>query len=199
VGTREGCDQRQQAIHEHRSTGRIVHHASDQPVEQGSIEDCWRTVRAFLVEAHFIKRLLRTCLERQDAPKEFSTEATQHVLKVLIVDENIDAAQTLAMLLREANGYNVAVCHDGRSALRLAETDAPDAVILDIGLPDIDGYELARRLWKLKLLADTKLIALTGYGQQQDVALAMQAGFNHHLAKPANPQTLVDLLCNAVG
>jgi CheY-like chemotaxis protein len=130
----------------------------------------------------------------QEAPNQIGTEPIQSGLKVLVVDDNIDAADTLAMLLREANGYNVTVCHDGRSALKLVENDDPGAVILDIGLPDIDGYEVARQLRQMKPSANTLLIALTGYGQPRDVALAMQAGFDHHLSKPAKPQAIVDLL-----
>ena len=130
----------------------------------------------------------------QEAPSQIGTEPIQSGLKVLVVDDNIDAAQTLAMLLREANGCNVTVCHDGQSALKLVENDEPGAVILDIGLPDIDGYEVARQLRKIKPSANTLLIALTGYGQPQDVKLAKQAGFDHHLSKPASPQAIVDLL-----
>jgi CheY-like chemotaxis protein len=133
-------------------------------------------------------------LEVQEAPKQIDTEPMQSALKVLVVDDNIDAAQTLAMLLREANGYNVTVCHDGRSALRHVENYEPGAVILDIGLPDIDGYEVARQFRQMKPSASTVLIALTGYGQPQDVELARQAGFDHHLSKPANFKAINDLL-----
>jgi signal transduction histidine kinase len=133
-------------------------------------------------------------LELQEEPKQIGTEPMQSALKVLIVDDNIDAAQTLAMLLREANGYNVTVCHDGRTALKLVENYEPHAVILDIGLPDIDGYEVARQLRQMKPSASTLLIALTGYGQPQDVELARQAGFDHHLSKPANFKAIIDLL-----
>jgi signal transduction histidine kinase/ActR/RegA family two-component response regulator len=126
--------------------------------------------------------------------KQVGAAAIQSTLKVLVVDDNVDAAQTLAMILREANGYDVTVCHDGLSALQLAEDHQPDAVILDIGLPDIDGYEVAKRMREMKPVANALLLALTGYGQPQDVELAKGAGFDHHLSKPANPKAIVDLL-----
>jgi signal transduction histidine kinase/ActR/RegA family two-component response regulator len=130
-------------------------------------------------------------LEEVDEVKAASTQKT---LKVLVVDDNADAAQTLAMLLREANGYDVTVCQDGSSALKIVETHEIDAVILDIGLPDIDGYEVARRMRQMKYGADALLLALTGYGQSKDVELAKVAGFNYHLSKPASPKAIVDLL-----
>ena len=115
-------------------------------------------------------------------------------LRVLVVDDNVDAADSLALLLREAAGYAVTMCHDGASALELAAALTPQALILDIGLPDIDGYELARRLRLREPTADALMIALTGYGQLEDRARAREAGFDYHLSKPADPQQILKLL-----
>ena len=115
-------------------------------------------------------------------------------LRVLVVDDNVDAADSLALLLREAAGYEVTVCHDGAEALELAAALAPQALILDIGLPDIDGYELARRLRASALTADALMIALTGYSQLEDRARARAAGFDYHLSKPADAQQILKLL-----
>src|SRR5471032_2260241 len=115
-------------------------------------------------------------------------------LRVLVVDDNVDAADSLALLLREAAGYSVTMCHDGASALELAAALTPQALILDIGLPDIDGYELARRLRLREPTADALMIALTGYGQLEDRARAREAGFDYHLSKPADPQQILKLL-----
>lgn len=133
-------------------------------------------------------------LEPLEMPNQVDAAPVQNAMKVLVVDDNVDAAHTLAMLLREANGYDVKVSHDGVSALKLVEHDRPGAIILDIGLPDIDGYEVARQLRQMKPATNALLIALTGYGQPQDVELATKAGFDHHLAKPANPGAIAGLL-----
>ena len=112
---------------------------------------------------------------------------------VLVVDDNADAAASLALLL-EAEGYRVEVEHAPRPALRRVLDNTPDACILDIGLPDMDGRELARRI-----RADLKertplLIALTGYGSDADRQAALDAGFDHYLVKPANMRQLAGLL-----
>ncbi|WP_295993157.1 ATP-binding protein [Rugamonas sp.] len=128
------------------------------------------------------------------APSVAPARADQGGLRVLLVDDNVDAADSLALLLSEAAGYDVTVCHDGARALELAATLAPQALILDIGLPDIDGYELARRLRRSPQTADALMMALTGYGQLEDRARAREAGFDYHLSKPADPQQILGLL-----
>jgi CheY-like chemotaxis protein len=133
-------------------------------------------------------------LEPREELNHVGVAPIQSTLKVLVVEDNIDAAQTLAMLLHEANGYDVSVCSNGLSALKLFESQEPHAVILDIGLPDIDGYEVARRMRQMKPAPGALLLALTGYSQPQDVESAKSAGFDHHLSKPANPKAIVDLL-----
>ena len=113
-------------------------------------------------------------------------------LRVLVVDDNVDAANTMAMLL-EAAGYRVTVAHDPQEALTRAQADAFDACLLDIGLPGMDGHELARRLRALPATASALLLAVTGYGQPE----ATQAGtsaFDAYLLKPADPVQLFALL-----
>jgi PAS domain S-box-containing protein len=106
-------------------------------------------------------------------------------LKLMVVDDNADAAATLAMLL-EAGGHEVIVEHASLRALARARAEAPDACLLDIGLPELDGNELARRLRADPATAATVLIAVTGYGQEQDRRAAFDAGFDHHLVKPVD-------------
>ncbi|MES2322232.1 MAG: response regulator [Pseudomonadota bacterium] len=114
--------------------------------------------------------------------------------RVLIVDDNSDAAETLSMML-EVLGQHTAVAHDGPAALRLAGAFRPDAAILDIGLPGMNGYELASAMRKLDGLESILLIALTGWNDSATRARAYEAGFDLHLAKPA----AVDALTKALG
>ena len=120
-------------------------------------------------------------------------EAPAPVSHLMLVDDNVDAANTLAMLL-ELQGYTVAVEYRAHGALERAALDAPRICLLDIGLPDMDGYELARRLRAHPLTSDAILIALTGYGQAQDRERSERAGFNHHLVKPVEIERLSALL-----
>jgi signal transduction histidine kinase/ActR/RegA family two-component response regulator len=114
-------------------------------------------------------------------------------LRILIVDDNVDAAESLGMLL-VAEGHQPRVAHDGPSALKAAQEFRPDVVVLDIGLPRMDGYEVARRLRAQPEMAEALLIALTGYGQDDDRRRCQEAGFNVHLVKPAD----LDVLRNAL-
>ncbi|MGH7899869.1 MAG: response regulator [Candidatus Binatia bacterium] len=103
---------------------------------------------------------------------------------MLIVDDNEDAADSLGAVLRSL-GARVAIAYDGASALRLLAADPPDAVLLDIGMPGMDGYEVARQIRNQPQYRDVVLIALTGWGQDNDRRLAQEAGFDHHIGKPA--------------
>ena len=127
------------------------------------------------------------------APEPLATAPGAPGLRVLVVDDNADAAQMLATLL-EMSGYVVSVEYDGESGLQTALRERPDVALLDIGLPDIDGHELARRLRAQSGTAGTMLVALTGYGQAEDRERAQQAGFDHHMAKPADLGKLLALL-----
>jgi signal transduction histidine kinase/DNA-binding response OmpR family regulator len=112
--------------------------------------------------------------------------------RVLIVDDNADGARMLARLLR-AGGHEVEVAYDGPSALDLILASPPDIVLLDIGLPGMDGYEVARRIRLRDELDRTLLVALTGYGQAEDRARALEVGFDEHLVKPVSPDDLAPL------
>jgi PAS domain S-box-containing protein len=114
-------------------------------------------------------------------------------LRLLIVDDNEDAANVLAMLL-EATGHTVSVENDSKKALERARIEVPDVCLLDIGLPDMDGYELARRLKAQPETTNCRLIAITGYGQESDRQNTAEAGFDHHLVKPIDAYQLTELL-----
>jgi len=114
-------------------------------------------------------------------------------LRVMVVDDNVDAAQMLAALL-EVQGHAVSVEYDGRGALERARRERPDVLLLDIGLPDMDGYELARCLRAQRESAHATLVALTGYGQNQDRKDAEAAGFDHYLVKPADMDHVNEVL-----
>lgn len=127
------------------------------------------------------------------ASPEFEHNGTG--LRVLIVDDNRDAGAMLGYML-EAAGHVVQVEEDAVSAIRTSRESDFEVFILDIGLPDVDGYELARRLRADVGTAGTTIIAMTGYGQPQDRVLSNAAGFDHHFVKPADQQELLRLLSN---
>jgi PAS domain S-box-containing protein len=129
------------------------------------------------------------------APDEPAGQAARpHVRRrIVVVDDNADAAETLGHLL-ESFGHQVRVCLDARTALATAAAFGPDVCILDIGLPDMDGYQLLRRLKAEAPLADVLYIALTGYGQPHDRVLSRAAGFAHHFVKPLDMTLLSAVL-----
>jgi PAS domain S-box-containing protein len=114
-------------------------------------------------------------------------------LKILVVDDNRDAADTCAMLL-EASGHHVQTAYTGRQALELARTFRPHAMLLDIGLPDLDGYRLAQQIRGTPWGRGAVLVAVTGWGQEEDRQRAVAAGFDHHLVKPISADTVETLL-----
>lgn len=116
--------------------------------------------------------------------------------RVLVVDDNTDTAEMMAMLM-ELDGHDVRVAHDADSALAVACEFAPDVGLFDIGLPDADGYELARRVRDDHRLLHMYLVAVTGWGQEEDRRRAREAGFDSHLTKPAEPQAIRDVLAEA--
>jgi CheY-like chemotaxis protein len=118
--------------------------------------------------------------------------------RILIVDDNADAADMLSELLT-ATGHDVEVARDAEAGLAIAARFAPHVALLDIGLPAIDGYELARRLRLIPVCRTTVLVAVTGYGQPGDRQRSRAAGFAHHLVKPANLATLESLLATVPG
>jgi signal transduction histidine kinase/ActR/RegA family two-component response regulator len=116
-------------------------------------------------------------------------------LRVALADDNIDGAETLAALL-QLDGYEVRVAHDGLAALDLVREYRPDAVFLDIGMPGLNGYEVARQLRAEQPAGETPpvLVALTGWGGAEDKKRAVDAGFDQHLTKPVDPDALVEIL-----
>jgi signal transduction histidine kinase len=117
-------------------------------------------------------------------------------LRVLVVDDNRDSAESIAMFL-ELAGHAVRLAHDGPAALEAAAAFHPDVVLLDIGLPHLNGYEVARRLRAQVGSREAFLVALTGYGQPEDQRRSREAGFDRHLVKPIEPDQLTDLLARA--
>src|SRR5262245_37249971 len=117
---------------------------------------------------------------------------SRSLLRVLIVEDSVDAAEIMAELLKR-RGHEVRVAHDGATGLSAARAFRPHVILLDIGLPDMDGYAVARHLRGEDLGGDL-LVALTGYGEAQDRERARQAGFDRHLTKPVDPDALVALV-----
>jgi PAS domain S-box-containing protein len=113
--------------------------------------------------------------------------------RVLVVDDNEDAATSLAMLL-DLNGNETRLAHNGESALAIAEKFRPDLVLLDLGMPHMSGHEVCRRIREQHWGRDLKIVALTGWGQEQDRRMTQEAGFNGHLVKPVDPVTLSEVL-----
>jgi CheY-like chemotaxis protein len=116
--------------------------------------------------------------------------------RVLVVDDNHDAADSLGMLLR-FEGADVQVVYDGASALRALETYQPKIVLVDLGMPGMDGFEVALKVRENPEFKDLMIVALTGWGQEQDRARSREAGFDHHLIKPADLNALRALLASA--
>jgi DNA-binding response OmpR family regulator len=114
-------------------------------------------------------------------------------LRLLVVDDNVDAADSLAMALR-MSGQEVRVAYDGAAALTIAAEIQPEAVLLDIGMPVMDGYVVAKRLRETAGPERLLLIAVTGWGQDEDRRMSKEAGFDHHLVKPVDPGILVPLI-----
>jgi DNA-binding response OmpR family regulator len=115
--------------------------------------------------------------------------------RLLVVDDNKDAADTLAMMLQLA-GHEVRVAHGGSAALAVAHSFRPEVAILDIGMPDMNGYELATALRGQSWAAGIYLIALTGWGQEGDRQRAREAGFDQHMTKPLDPEALDSFLAS---
>ena len=115
--------------------------------------------------------------------------------RVLVVDDNPDTAWSLAWLL-ESSGHEVRVALSGFAAIEAVSDFHPDAVLLDVGLPDLDGFEVARRLRALPALAHTVLVAATGYNRDQDRRRATEAGFDHYLVKPFDHRRISQFLAN---
>ncbi|MBI3861367.1 MAG: hybrid sensor histidine kinase/response regulator [Planctomycetia bacterium] len=154
------------------------------------------------VEAHSVLQqgsefVVRLPVMSTSAPAPATgTETAQpagHSLRVLVVDDNVDAAESIALLL-EAAGHHVRMSYDGPTALAAALDFRPQVVLLDLGLPGLDGFEVAKRLRQQPALSGIALVAVTGYGQVSDRQRSLDAGFDHHLVKPANFQKVQHIL-----
>ncbi len=119
-------------------------------------------------------------------------------MDILLVEDNPDAAESLVLLL-ELLGHGVRHVREGRAALEAVAASSPALMLVDIGLPDMDGYEVARRVRACPELRRVVLVALTGYGADEDRRRAGEAGFDHHLVKPVEPSVLEDLVTRLAG
>jgi CheY-like chemotaxis protein len=144
--------------------------------------------------AEFTIRL--PALRHEDAEERQDVRAVtrdRRPARVLMVEDNPDAAESLVMIL-ELLGHHVRVVHDGIAALETARANVPDIMLVDIGLPGMDGYEVARSIRRDTVLKDIVLVALTGYGRPEDRAQALASGFDYHLVKPVDLDALGDLV-----
>jgi two-component system CheB/CheR fusion protein len=147
--------------------------------------------------AEFIVRLPVSSPKPCDTPEvDRESAAGRRRLRVVVVDDNRDSADTIAMLLT-GSGRDVRVEYTGPAGLETVRSFRPDAVLLDIGLPGLDGYEVARAIRRDPELSGVQLIAVSGYGQESDRRRSKDAGFDVHMVKPVEPQTIEDVL-NAV-
>jgi len=143
--------------------------------------------------SEFVVRLPLASPSWTAAARSTATPAAIVQRRILVVDDNRDAADSLGMLL-QFHGADVRVVHDAAAALEALTAYRPSVVLLDIGMPGIDGYELARRARRQANGQDVTLIALTGWGQEKDRRLSKDAGIDYHLIKPVDYQALVKLL-----
>jgi signal transduction histidine kinase len=132
-----------------------------------------------------------------DTHERAAATPTARPLRVLVVDDTVEVAQTIGWMLEEI-GHEYHLVHDGRKALEAARAFRPDAILLDIGLPGMDGYEVCRQLRADEQFRETPIVAQTGWGQDQDKARAAKAGFDHHLVKPVALEDLERLLAGLV-
>jgi signal transduction histidine kinase len=146
-------------------------------------------VRLPLVVPEELKLTVTPAPEPSAAP----IAASDTPLRILVVDDNQDSASSMTLLL-ELQGHEVCVAHSGQAGLQLAADRCPDVILLDIGMPGMNGYEVARRLREQPAFARTLLVAITGYGRASDLEQTHAAGFDHHLVKPIEHEKLQALL-----
>lgn len=144
--------------------------------------------------SEFVVRLpLAEPVDEPGAPRPQGARTPGEAVRVLVVDDNVDSANSLSRLLA-LDGHDVRIAYDGAGALASAVAARPDAILLDLGLPDRNGYEVAVELRAHPDLRDAMLIALTGWGQPEDRRRSREAGFDHHLVKPVDVDTLRNIL-----
>jgi CheY-like chemotaxis protein len=162
------------------------------------------------VEAHsdgagrgteFVVRLPRAkdASVREDSPESVASqkESTSSAKRILVVDDNHDSADGLLLML-QFEGHIVKAAYDGIEGLEMAETFRPDAILLDIGMPRMNGYDVARELRKKPWGKNVLLVAQTGWGQEEDMRKSQEAGFNYHLTKPVDFDRLIKLLAESI-
>src|SRR5262249_37441000 len=143
--------------------------------------------------SEFVVRLPLAQAEAESQPAGRPSQAAgPNPKRILVVDDNVDAAESLALLL-QLWGHEVHVAHNGPDALRAVEGHRPDVVVLGIGMPGVNGYEVAQQIRQQDQGRNVMLVAVTGYGQETDRRRSTDAGFNHHLTKPVTPQALQTL------
>jgi len=145
--------------------------------------------------SEFVVRLpvVLTAEPRPPSPATEKVQPTGTSLRVLVVDDNVDTATSMAMILRQS-GHDVRTAHDGPTALEAATHYRPNVVLLDIGLPGLDGFEVAKRLRRQSALQNVVLVAITGYGTESDRQRSLEAGFDHCLVKPAKFEKVQEIL-----
>jgi CheY-like chemotaxis protein len=134
--------------------------------------------------------------ETATAPVSGPTKKDARRARILVVDDNVDMVRGISMLLTLI-GHDVATAHDGPAALEAAERFRPEFVLLDIGLPGMDGYEVASRLRREPCSKDAVIVAVTGYGRDEDRRRSKEAGFDYHLIKPLDHDALLSVLSTA--
>jgi CheY-like chemotaxis protein len=150
--------------------------------------------------SEFVVRLplLAELRSESSGPGESGRPVESSARRILVVDDNVDAADSLTVLLR-LMGNDVRTAHDGPAALAAAQTYRPDVVLLDLGLPGMSGYEVCRRLREGHFATGPLVVALTGYGKDEDRRRTREAGFDRHLVKPVNPDELREVLAEGHG
>jgi signal transduction histidine kinase/ActR/RegA family two-component response regulator len=143
--------------------------------------------------SEFVLRLPLGTSAKEPEPAPRPAPPASPARRVLVVDDNVDAARALCMLL-EVRGHDARLAYSAESALETAQRHMPDVVLLDIGLPGMDGYEVARRIRALPNGDDVLLVAVTGWGQEEDRLRSRQAGFDEHLTKPVDSEQLLMLI-----
>jgi CheY-like chemotaxis protein len=144
--------------------------------------------------SEFVVRLPRPAAAERRAPAASEPIRNDTVSRrVLVADDNRDGAESLAILL-QVEGHEVQVVHDGAAALAALEQSQPDVALLDIGMPGLNGYEVAQRVRSTPIGRSVLLIAITGWGQDSDKARALESGFDHHFTKPIEPERITELV-----